>query len=885
METEDEQIRNKRIEEAKTFLSAVGKNQAVDAEDVWVCARGLIKLDEFGWARRLLDKLAQLEQYPSASKSKFVQQRAIATYKDKDLNRNQALSLALEILDREFDLQTTKDQETLGLVGAIYKRRWEIDGNKRHLEQSLQYYRRGHELGMQIDGYTAINTAFVLDLLAYLEERQAASSGATSATAKGRREQAAAIRTAVIDSLQGAYRGKDGAALKTDDYWPLASLAEAALGLQSYAAASEWLELMRQIPGVADWEYETTARQLVRLVQVQADYAADWTELERGEAWRVLVEFLGHKTEALRTLYQGKLGLALSGGGFRASFYHIGVLAKMAELDLLRHVEVLSCVSGGSIIGAHYYLELRKLFNKDKRPDTGANRIEREDYIRLVENLVKDFTAGVQENPRVRILANPFTNLKMIFSSSYSRTRRLGELYEELIYRRVQDGEGEQSRWLNQLYINPVEKPVGFKPRRDNWTRRCKIPDLVLNATTLNSGHNWQYTASWMGESPVSVDADVDSNTRYRRLYYRDAPPAHRQVRLGVAVGASSCVPGLFEPVNLKGLYDKSTVRLVDGGVYDNQGVASLLEQDCSQIIVSDAVGQLNSDNEPGGGVIGPLLRSNSIMMHRIRGAQYEDLKARQGSGLLKGFAYMHLKQGLESAAQDWIGCQEPPKEKLDNDPLTDYGVRKDIQELLAGVRTDLDSFTDLECYALMTSGYLAADHALPAMDSLQMQPHKPHTWEFLKVKPGMTQARAEGAAYERLLRHLGVSDMTFFKVWKLSPALKYTALGLALALVAWIVYLGVTEPALSFSEATWQGIRQSLTLGNLLLALGSLLAGIAVVHIAGQAGEMALRLSKIRETLYRILIGAGVGIVGWLGAALHLHLFDKLFKRLGKVD
>jgi hypothetical protein len=102
---------------------------------------------------------------------------------------------------------------------------------------------------------------------------------------------------------------------------------------------------------------------------------------------------------------------------------------------------------------------------------------------------------------------------------------------------------------------------------------------------------------------------------------------------------------------------------------------------------------------------------------------------------------------------------------------------------------------------------------------------------------------------------------------------------------VAWIVYLGVTEPALSFSEATWQGIRQSLTLGNLLLALGSLLAGIAVVHIAGQAGEMALRLSKIRETLYRILIGAGVGIVGWLGAALHLHLFDKLFKRLGKVD
>jgi hypothetical protein len=34
-----------------------------------------------------------------------------------------------------------------------------------------------------------------------------------------------------------------------------------------------------------------------------------------------------------------KLGLALSGGGFRASFFHVGVLARMAEMRLLRRVE------------------------------------------------------------------------------------------------------------------------------------------------------------------------------------------------------------------------------------------------------------------------------------------------------------------------------------------------------------------------------------------------------------------------------------------------------------------------------------------------------------------------------------------------------------------
>ncbi|TMP28955.1 patatin, partial [Pseudoalteromonas rubra] len=50
-------------------------------------------------------------------------------------------------------------------------------------------------------------------------------------------------------------------------------------------------------------------------------------------------------------IMQGKTGLALSGGGFRASLYHIGVLAALAEQDQLRHIEVISCVSGGSIIG------------------------------------------------------------------------------------------------------------------------------------------------------------------------------------------------------------------------------------------------------------------------------------------------------------------------------------------------------------------------------------------------------------------------------------------------------------------------------------------------------------------------------------------------------
>jgi NTE family protein len=51
-----------------------------------------------------------------------------------------------------------------------------------------------------------------------------------------------------------------------------------------------------------------------------------------------------------------KLGLALAGGGFRASLFHVGVLRELARRGLLGKVEVLSTVSGGSIVGALYYL-------------------------------------------------------------------------------------------------------------------------------------------------------------------------------------------------------------------------------------------------------------------------------------------------------------------------------------------------------------------------------------------------------------------------------------------------------------------------------------------------------------------------------------------------
>src|SRR5437667_8380874 len=57
-------------------------------------------------------------------------------------------------------------------------------------------------------------------------------------------------------------------------------------------------------------------------------------------------------------------GLALSGGGFRAAAFHLGVLKRLRELGLLREVDLLSTVSGGSIVGAYW------VYWQAKRGDT-----------------------------------------------------------------------------------------------------------------------------------------------------------------------------------------------------------------------------------------------------------------------------------------------------------------------------------------------------------------------------------------------------------------------------------------------------------------------------------------------------------------------------------
>src|SRR5512134_3105240 len=56
----------------------------------------------------------------------------------------------------------------------------------------------------------------------------------------------------------------------------------------------------------------------------------------------------------------GPIALSLSGGGGRAAGFHLGTLAYLDRLDLLKDVTILSTVSGGSFVGASYVLALKE---------------------------------------------------------------------------------------------------------------------------------------------------------------------------------------------------------------------------------------------------------------------------------------------------------------------------------------------------------------------------------------------------------------------------------------------------------------------------------------------------------------------------------------------
>jgi len=530
---------------------------------------------------------------------------------------------------------------------------------------------------------------------------------------------------------------------------------------------------------------------------------------------------------------RSKVGLALAGGGFRASLFHLGVLWRMAEVDLLRYVEVLSTVSGGSIIGALYMLLL-------KRELDVRGTLSRDEYVVLVQELCQVLVRGIQQNLRTRLFWSPLPLLRMMLTP-YGMAQHMGRLYDRHLYRQILPGPGPLR--LRDLLVVPAGTKIpdleafnASGPRKLNATEpHSRVPRLILNATTLNSGAPFQFTSvelgdprlgffrhdevqtelfprkyllervedsqlrsattgattltydgkalsatmigsivawlaarksgSWKADALAVCEAGLLRRAKLSAWYHQHGYPlgitggkskeqhatdfaaaicaidntlipdtvlmdrvlevyylrsaeavswkaakAMEQLTLAEAVAASACFPPVFPPLRFKDFYDTKIVELLgftDGGVYDNLGITTLLQEGCTHIVASDTGGVFNPREPSTSGRIGMVARISTILMNAV--AEY------QRSGLRERHRVTDDLQG--------VTCDKP---------LTDLRARYQVQGLayfhinsplltqprsvesafLSGLRTDLDAFGDLEAAALINHGYeTAADY------------------------------------------------------------------------------------------------------------------------------------------------------------------------------
>jgi NTE family protein len=555
-----------------------------------------------------------------------------------------------------------------------------------------------------------------------------------------------------------------------------------------------------------------------------------------------------------------KLGLALSGGGFRAALFHIGVLARLAEVDLLRQVEVLSTVSGGSIIGAFYYLKLKQLLEGGRSDYPNPTR---QAYLTIVKELEQEFLRTVQKNLRVMAFSDPQKNFRVLWED-YSHSDRIGELYTEYFFAPIL---GTPNVHLSDLHITPASLQSGFDVDKYNATSLYKIPILTINATCLNTGHPWHFTGSWVGEPPpiqsptrrvlgVGGMNRTLEQLRFDGFYQDDRTrPLNekqksklKELTLGNAVAASAAVPGIFPPLAIHDLYESQSspgeeivVELVDGGVFDNQGLDTLFAG-CTHVICSDASSQLEDERLLSTRFYKVLQRSSDVMMDRIRGQGFYVLDKE-----IANCVFFHLRQTFP-------GISGYPTIPGDPGRPNSHAYR------LANLRTDLDSFSDLEAYSLMYDGYFLSSNALQQKGGLGIaaNPLPPsQDWQFLKIRDFLTDPGKQ----ETLLRHLKAGKRHFFRVFFLTRWAYLAAAPWAL-LAAWVVW------------ALWD-VEIIISLGHVIL-----LVVLFVLSLRTGIGRLVRYLNYPRR------LGRAVVLVvfGVIAARIHLNIFDRLFLRIGRI-
>lgn len=330
-----------------------------------------------------------------------------------------------------------------------------------------------------------------------------------------------------------------------------------------------------------------------------------------------------------------KLGLSLSGGGYRAAAFHLGTLRKLHEMGILHQVDVMSTISGGSITGAYYCLNNTdfEAFEKHMLEALGTKNVIKEVFLSFtfIRTLLFLLLFLV---PAIYVLFTPHAWLSII-------------LIGLMLYLFVRF----------QFAIFPVSKEVEkaydkFFYKQATLSQLVNKPLLAIGSTNLQTSRPFTFSRLKMGDTSYAF---MDPPVRFKN----DEFPVAR------AVMASSCVPFAFTPVHIdKDFYETPADRirvnpqLVDGGVYDNQGIHKITQTGsmygCDVIITSDAGNKLPFEGSYNNLLI-LLIRTMDVFMARIKNFQMmEDIYANAASAN-RQIAYLSLGWNLEQCIPGFI--------------------------------------------------------------------------------------------------------------------------------------------------------------------------------------------------------------------------------------
>ncbi len=226
-----------------------------------------------------------------------------------------------------------------------------------------------------------------------------------------------------------------------------------------------------------------------------------------------------------------KIGLALSGGGFRATLFHLGLVRFLRDAGILPAVTHISSVSGGSILAAHLVLNWSRYNGSANDFDLAAAEVL--DFVRLdVRNrILRRFPLAASLRwLRRALLFGPDRRL--------TRPGLLEYHYQQYLYGDVRLSELPASP---QLHILATDLSDGCL---------CSFHRDGLLIQRRLAGHRFRLDHLYVGLATVPT-----------------------------AVAASSAFPGFFPPLELTGPdvgagEGEFPLRaFTDGGVYDNLGV------------------------------------------------------------------------------------------------------------------------------------------------------------------------------------------------------------------------------------------------------------------------------------------------------------------------